>query len=553
MDNKISHTGSENIENHRDREGFAKGPDDRSALLDYLPGMAFRFRATEDWPLELISAGSYELCGYKPAELLASETRSFWSLVHPDDRKRVFDEIQTRLAEGGAFKLTYRILCASGETRWVCMQGKNIAGPGHTPGIVAGFVHDTSEEIQAQLETNERYDERERELERSQRFIEGLRDILAALNSTRSFDEILDLIVLQSRELLGASAAVIYKGLMDEFLIAIAASNGAPAELEKLGKLPFFPEAVNMAVFSRKPHAVPELDKDVTTDLLDGIGVLSPLIIQWKEIIRKNFRAYLTVPLVIKDELYGALALYYQEPHQFREEDIRLGMTLGGHVALAIENALLRDQIEQSAVVAERNRLARDLHDAVTQTLFSVSLIAEVLPRLWERNREEGLRRLEELRELTRGALAEMRTLLLELRPASLAEAETKELFHHLADAFIGRARIPVDLEIKGECDLPAEVKVAFYRIAQEMLNNVAKHAEANHVKLSLECQNEGVHFFVEDDGIGFDPSIVSPENLGLGIMKERAESIGAELLIQSSTGKGTRMILDWKPLENRN
>ena len=412
------------------------------------------------------------------------------------------------------------------------------------------FARDIPEDVQVQTEYKERYIERGVELERSRRVIEGLRDILAALNSTRSFDEILDLIVFQAKELLGANAAVIYQGLPDEFLITIAAAIGAPPELENLGKLPFYPEAVNMAVFSRKPHVVPVLDKEVTTDLPEGIEVLSPLIIQWKEIIRKNFRAYLTVPLVIKDELDGALAFYYSAPRQFNDEDIRLGMTLGDHVALAIENARLRDQIGQSAVAAERNRLARDLHDAVTQTLFSASLIAEVLPRLWERDREEGMRRLEELRELTRGALAEMRTLLLELRPASLAEAETKELFQHLADAFIGRARIPVEMHIKSECDPPAEVKVAIYRIAQEMLNNVAKHANAKRVTLELDCKDMGVLLSVEDDGIGFDPSVVSPENLGLGIMKERAESIGAGLLIQSSLGKGTRMMLDWKPPE---
>jgi len=410
------------------------------------------------------------------------------------------------------------------------------------------FVSHIPEGAQVQTEYKELYIELGIELERNRRVIEGLRDILAALNSTRSFDEILDLIVFQAKELLGANAAVIYQGSPEEFLITIAAAIGAPPELENLGKLPFFPEAVNMAIFSRKPHAVPVLDKEVTTDLPEGIEVLSPLIIQWKEIIRKNFRAYLTVPLVIKDELYGALALYYSEPRQFSEEDIRLGMTLGDHIALAIENARLRDQIGQNAVAAERNRLARDLHDAVTQTLFSVSLIAEVLPRLWERNREEGMRRLEELRELTRGALAEMRTLLLELRPSSLAEAETKELFHHLVDAFIGRARIPVELQIKCECDLPADVKVALYRIAQEMLNNVAKHANAKRVTLDLDCKEGGVLLSVEDDGIGFDPSVVSPENLGLGIMKERAESISAELFIQSSLGKGTRMMLDWKP-----
>jgi signal transduction histidine kinase len=105
--------------------------------------------------------------------------------------------------------------------------------------------------------------------------------------------------------------------------------------------------------------------------------------------------------------------------------------------------ARLYEQAEEAAVATERNRLARDLHDAVSQTLFSASLIAKVLPRLWERKPEEGRRRLEEVRRLTRGALAEMRTLLLELRPKALVEADLGDLLRQLTEAFIGRARIP--------------------------------------------------------------------------------------------------------------
>src|SRR4029079_12768400 len=131
-----------------------------------------------------------------------------------------------------------------------------------------------------------------------------------------------------------------------------------------------------------------------------------------------RYGALLVVPLLVKDEIYGAIALYYQKPHEFTREETELAVAFGDQAALAIENARLRTQAERMAAAAERNRLARDLHDAVTQTLFSTSLIADVLPRLWERDQNTARRRLEELRLLTRGALAEMRALLLELRPA---------------------------------------------------------------------------------------------------------------------------------------
>ena len=146
-------------------------------------------------------------------------------------------------------------------------------------------------------------------------------------------------------------------------------------------------------------------------------------------------------------------------------------------------------QLKEKTAEEERTRLARDLHDAVSQTLFSTSLIAEVLPRLWERNKDEGLKKLEEVRQLTRGALAEMRTLLFELRPAALADAELSDLLRQLSESVIGRARVPVTLEVEGTCEIPPDVKIAFYRIAQEALNNIAKHSGASHAQITLHCQ----------------------------------------------------------------
>ena len=197
----------------------------------------------------------------------------------------------------------------------------------------------------------------------------------------------------------------------------------------------------------------------------------------------------------------------------------------------------LYEEAHQVAASQERSRLARDLHDAVTQTLFSASLIAEVLPGLWENDPAEGRLLLGELRQLTRGALAEMRTLLLELRPAALVEANLGDLLRQLAESVSGRSGIPVAVSLEG-CpvpDLPAEVHVALYRIAQEALNNVVKHAQAHRVEITLRCSREhegakpGVSVRVElrisDDGRGFDPATVSPDHLGLGIIRERASN----------------------------
>ncbi|MDY6892758.1 MAG: PAS domain S-box protein [Chloroflexota bacterium] len=207
----------------------------------------------------------------------------------------------------------------------------------------------------------------------------------------------------------------------------------------------------------------------------------------------------------------------------------------------------LAEEMQEKVAASERNRLARDLHDAVSQTLFSASLIAEVLPRLWEKDQDEGKRRLEEVRQLSRSALAEMRTLLFELRPAALAEAELSDLLQQLADTVTGRARLPVTLKISGKMALPTEVKVALYRIAQEALNNITKHSGAQQVNVELEYRQDRVVLKVSDNGKGFDETTQAPESLGIGIMKERANAAGADLKIESTTGRGTTVSVQWK------
>ena len=206
----------------------------------------------------------------------------------------------------------------------------------------------------------------------------------------------------------------------------------------------------------------------------------------------------------------------------------------------------LAEKAAQDAIISERTRLARDLHDAVTQTLFSSSLIAEVLPDLWEINPEEGQKRLEELRQLTRGALAEMRTLLVELRPNSMAQIPLPDLLRQLCESLIGRARLPIQFTSEGQANIPADVKIALYRISQEALNNIVKHAKATRVIVSLQM-GENVRLAIVDDGSGFDLEAVSPDHLGLKIMCERAESIGADCSIYSQPGEGTQITVIWQ------
>jgi two-component system nitrate/nitrite sensor histidine kinase NarX len=281
----------------------------------------------------------------------------------------------------------------------------------------------------------------------------------------------------------------------------------------------------------------------------------------------KYFRSELSVPLIIKQEVVGTLNLYYANPREFEQEEIDLAVSFCDQTALAMENARLRERAQEDAIAAERNRIARELHDSVTQTIFSASLIAEVLPTVWTRDPVEAQNGLDDLRKLARGALAEMRTLLLELRPIGLAEVGIEDLLKQLAAGVSGRIRAEVNVHMQGEAVLPTDVKLAFYRIAQEALNNTAKHSGADRVDIEIKSVSalparkrkkagasqavfsQSVSMSIRDNGRGFDPGAVIGEHLGLGIMRERASNTHIALSIKSKPGVGTEISLLWPQL----
>ncbi len=405
-------------------------------------------------------------------------------------------------------------------------------------------LHGALEAHAAQLEA--RVQERTYEIGRRRSVAEGLHELLTVLNSDRPLAEILAYIVALASRLLDTDAAALYRLDAARGLLTIEAARGLPDTYVAQASVAVGQGAVGRAVHERQPVTI----SDVGTLLGGEAEAESVALRALQHELADHFRALLAVPLIVKGEVYGSIVLYYHQPRTLDEEESRLAMAFAAQAALAIENARLRAQVEQTAVAAERTRLARDLHDAVTQTLFSASLIAEVLPRLWQRQPEEGVRRLEELRQLTRGALAEMRTLLYELRPAVLAEIDLGVLLRQLAEATTGRTRVPTQVVVEGSGPLPPEVQVALYRIAQEALNNVVKHAAAHeasaHLQLMEGAEGRRVRLTIRDDGRGFEPAQVAPQRLGLMIMQERAAAIGATLAVHSAPGQGTQVQVRW-------
>lgn len=408
-------------------------------------------------------------------------------------------------------------------------------------GVTTGFVQiavDATDRVAALRTLERRVDERTRELERRREVADGLHEILTILNSCCPTDEVLDYIVRQARRLLGSDAVSVYRLERTGQAIVTIGSHGLDEDLLRNLAFPTHEGFVAGTVMKRIPLVMPD------SSVVWG-PITDRMLPDHRDRVYEvftRFRSLLAVPILIGDRVWGALAMFFPDPRLFPAEDVALASDLADHLALALENAELREQAEESATMAERGRLARDLHDAVTQTLFSASLVAEVLPRLWERDRAEGERRLEQLRHLTRGALAEMRTLLLELRPAALVEADLADVLRQLAES-TATAGVDVRVGVEGmPRPLTADVQVALYRTAQEALNNVAKHASAARADVVLRYLPGAVDLTVEDDGAGFDPSGVGGDHMGLRIMRERAEAVGGALTVASRPGGGTRI-----------
>jgi len=379
---------------------------------------------------------------------------------------------------------------------------------------------------------------------------EGLRDILSVLNSEVPLPEMIDYIVDQAVRILDADAGIIYRIGSERGTVIPEAMAAVPPALREVESSLLFDTGEIRPSLQEAPLIVPDINASMA-DEANQMLALDAGARKWMELLAEHYGAFISVPFVVEGDVYGNITLYYRAPRHFSEEEISLTVAFGEQASLAVENARLRMRAKASAASEERNRLARELHDAVTQTLFSASLIAEVVPLIWEKNPEQGRQRLEELRELTRGALAEMRTLLLELRPATLTESSLPELLRQLAEAVIGRSRLTVDLSVKGEEQLPPDVQIVFYRIAQESLNNVTKHAAANSVAISLHFEPHAVSLSVADDGRGFEMEELSPDSLGMSIMRERVEEIGATLEIDSIVGEGTTITCVWPVKKN--
>jgi PAS domain S-box-containing protein len=363
--------------------------------------------------------------------------------------------------------------------------------------------------------------------EQRSREVEALYRADEALHASLKLDDVLQALVDVATDILDADKTAVM--VWDERHTRLAARAGRGFSPESLARMVHGPgEGVTWLVASTgRPIAIDDVRQDprVARHLADPEGI----------------RSFLQVPITIGGEVFGVFGVNHCQLHTFTADEQRVLVSLAHRAALAINNARLYEQAEGKAALEERQKLARELHDSVSQALYGIGLGARTARTLLDRDPSALTEPLDYVLGLSEAGLAEMRALIFELRPESLQqEGLCVALDKHAASL---RARYGLAVEFAGcEPDAAISVKEAAYRIAQEALHNVTKHAHASHVELRLTCEPDRLTLDIQDDGAGFDPSASYPGHLGLHSMRERAERLGGSLDITSVKGEGTHI-----------
>jgi signal transduction histidine kinase len=356
----------------------------------------------------------------------------------------------------------------------------------------------------------------------------ALSDVVLAIAAEHEVEPVLQRLVDSARELAGAKYAAL--GIPDgEGAFASFITSGMSDELiEAMGPLPRTHGMLGAMLEAAEPH----LTDDITAD---------PRFRGWWPSAHPQMRSFLGVPIVTRGEVLGAVYLTEKEDgSMFSSADQKLIELLAAHAAIAIENARLYQRSRELSIIEERNRLARELHDSVTQRLFGVALAAESASTLLERDPSKAAVELDRVSELARGAMEELRAVVFELRPGSLEAEGLATVLRKHVDVLRRVSGQQIELRV---CDVPRLAPgpaTQVLRIAQEALGNA--------ISVKLAGDEAGRLFLkVADDGCGFDPAgpEVRGQRLGLTSMEERATELGGTLRVTSTRGEGTTVLLE--------
>jgi nitrate/nitrite-specific signal transduction histidine kinase len=360
------------------------------------------------------------------------------------------------------------------------------------------------------------------------RALSALYDVTAVASGSLDLETILDRSLKRVLTVMGVEAGVIH--LLDESKGELVLSTWQKATAGAVALKDLLPSTSGLIdkVFKRgQPLIISNLGEGLQTVLLAGAA---------------DPRSYLGVPMRAGGQVLGVLSILGKAGQQFAEEEVVLLASIADQVGVAVENGRLYRQTEQLAVMEERSRLARELHDSVTQSLYSLTLYAEVGRRAAEAgDLQHVVDYLAQLGQVAQQTLKEMRSLVFELRPMALETEGLGGALQQRLDAVEKRAGVEAHLIVEGTGELSTIMEEGLYRIAQEALNNVLKHAGASVVTVRINSHGDWVELEVRDNGRAFDPANIDHRGgVGLTSMRERAEQLGGSFTISSRSGEGT-------------
>jgi signal transduction histidine kinase len=429
---------------------------------------------------------------------------------------------------GKEFQTTGRALRKDGSTFAADAHGSPITYRGKSHSL--GVIRDVTEQVEAQQLLEERVEVRTRELT-------SLLQISQTVTSTLHLQSLLGLILEQLQTVVDYNGAVISTVEGDDLVILDARSTFQEA-ISRHGRNPVTilgPLWKQLA--AGESILLPDVGEE--TQLAQAFGAA---ISSMEESAFASIHAALLVPLVLKEQVSGLLVLTADESHAFTPYQAALCQAIANQAAIAIENARLYEQAQALAALEERQKLARELHDSVSQALYGISLGAHSARTALQRDPELAVEPLDYVLSLAEAGLAEMRALIFELRPESLESEGLVSALSKQGAALQARHELRVNLDLGEEPELPLYTKQELYRIAQEALHNTVKHARASQVEILLSQTAEWVRLEIRDNGVGFDPAGDFPGHLGLQSMRERVTGLGGALLVESEPGEGTAL-----------
>jgi PAS domain S-box-containing protein len=485
-------------------------------IFDYSNDAIFLIDPEQNLILDANSTACHML-GYSREELLSLNV----STIHPQEMPQLLAFARSVYQQGRGW--TNELSCYTKTGAFLPAEISASVVEIDQKSYLLAMVRDTTERKEA-----------EQKIRREAARADALAHSAARLNAQLDLDSVLNAVCEEAAQALDVPAAVVLFFDPEEERFYPVATWGLPPSFVQ----EYIPNPRSVYLQHPQPY-YPQI-------VVPNLQAL-PNLVNKELFVRHNIQAIALASLNRKDNLLGALAAYAQDPERtFSEDEISLLRGLADQAALAIRNAQLFEQTRRLAALEERQHLARELHDSVSQSLYGMTLWAGAANDLLEAGEVDATQAyLHQMQEMAQSALAEIRLLIYQLRPPALEEGLASALQERL-EAVESRSGLAVALQAEGDLSLPARVEEELYRIAQEALNNIIKHARARTVQIRLVRCDAILLLKISDDGSGFDPSLVRQKGgWGLQGMAERATRLQGTLEIDSRPGCGARITVE--------